>query len=169
MKQKDLNDAWAWARIEAMADGSLDCAARLRMHEAMRRDTDLDLAVSRAAAVRRGLRSMGGPPVPGGLLGRLLAVPSARHGRSWSWSWAAVPASVAVAAVVAVMLYGPRSADEEARLAAVQEFNVAMYYLQKSVAIANRKVEDEVGTGVYGAIAAGRNRLTDERDEETGG
>jgi len=52
MSEKSERSNWAWERIEALADDSLDAADRQRMNEALRADPALSAAVERARAVR---------------------------------------------------------------------------------------------------------------------
>jgi hypothetical protein len=170
-KQKDLSNAWAWSRVEAMADGSLDGPDVERMRVAMQADAELRGAVERAGAITRALGRMPRERVPAGLLSRVLSVPAPRRP---IWSWAAVPAAGLIAAVIGIALYegqafnGAPEPLEDPRLAAVQEFNIAMYYLQKSMAITNEEVEREVENGLLGSIAVSRRHLGNEQDE-TGG
>lgn len=174
MKRMDIDNGWAWGRVEAMADGSLDGAERRRFEQAMENDAALEAAVERARSVRGALRRMSGAPLPAGMLRRLLAVRS-RQSRAWStrsWAWVAVPAAAAVVAVVVGALIVNRPpARPDPRLVAIQEFTIAMGYLQQSMAVASDEVEDQVGSGLLDAFVVSRNYLVNEQDsdKESGG
>jgi hypothetical protein len=54
-------------------------------------------------------------------------------------------------------------------VAAVRDFTVAMAYLQKSAAYTGEEVTGLVSGGLLEALAAGRDSLVDESDDENGG
>ena len=175
MKHEALNDELAWSQIEAMADGSLQGASRARMQEAMRRDPSLDAAVRRAAVLHRELRRSLRPVVPSGLLGRLLDIPGgATTGSRWftapTRTLLGAAAAAAVVAVVAVLTMQPPDAPEELdqRIVALQEFELAMKYLQQSAAITGVEVRDAVGDGVREALIVSRDSIREARQESGG-
>jgi hypothetical protein len=172
MTQRELNEEWAWAQLEAWADGSLTGEARERMTAALAADARLERAAERAVAVHRALRAVRAQPMPRGLRRRLLAIPGeAAHARSF-----AVPAlasAAAAAAVVAAVLWftpePPAPASVDPRVAAAaQDFETAMRYLQKSARITQEHVESAVGTGLRDAFVVSRDALAQQTDE-TGG
>jgi ferric-dicitrate binding protein FerR (iron transport regulator) len=170
MSERKEPSVWAWERIEALADGSLDEADRARMHETMREDARLCAAVERARAVRGALRDLRPPPVPAGLLGRLLNAPFPER-RPRSWLVVAVPAGIAAAAIaVALLVDRPAPPPEDPQVAAMRDFALAMQYLRESAARTNEEVGGIVGGGVLAALEAGRVSVVNhESDDENGG
>jgi anti-sigma factor RsiW len=164
----DLNGEWARTQLEAWADGSLEGESRARMAAAIAADPQLAAAARRAAALHRALRALPHERMPSGLRRRLLAIP-ARSARGWPWfSWPALASAAAAVAVVGVALWlGPDApAPPDERAAAIQEFEVAMRYLQKSARITQGQVTSAVGGGLRDAFAATRQALD---QDETGG
>jgi hypothetical protein len=165
MTDNELTGTWARALVEAWVDGTLSGENRARMAEAIRRDASLKAAVERAASVRRALRSTPAIAVPSRLRGRLLAI-AAPAPRAWRPALAA-----ATVAVVAVAVWLGRSAPEpepDPRVVAIQEFELAMRYLQKSARITRTEITSAVGTGLMEAVSASRAALERDKDE-TGG
>jgi anti-sigma factor RsiW len=168
-----LNEEWAWAQLEAWADGSLTGEARERMAAAIAADARLERAAERAVAVRRALRAVQAQPLPRGLRRRLLAIPG-ESPRADSFKWTVLASGVAAAAVVAAALLwvapeAPTPADVDPRVAAAaQDFETAMRYLQKSARITQEHVESAVGTGLRDAFVVSRDALAQQTDE-TGG
>ena len=172
MTQRDLNEEWAWTQLEAWADGSLTGENRARMAAAIAADPRLKGAAERAVAVRHALRASPPEALPPGLRRRLLAIPArAPHARSF-----ALPAFASAAAAVAVVagvlwlrpdVPAPAPVDPRA-VAAAQDFETAMRYLQKSARITQGHVTRAVGTGLRGAVVVSRDVLAQETDE-TGG
>lgn len=171
MKDRDLSAEWAWTQIEAWADGSLPPESRRRMAAAMVADPRLAAAAERAVAVHRALRAPEPPlPMPAGLRSRLLAIPG-RTTRSRSFALPAFASAAAAAAVVAVALWlrpDPPSPADPRAVAAAQDLEVAMRYLQKSARMTQGQVTTAVGTGLRDAFAATRQALEKDTDE-TGG
>jgi hypothetical protein len=166
MTERDLNHEWARTQLEAWADDSLTGDNRERMATALAADPRLRAAAERARALRRALRASSRAPLPAGLRRRLLAIP----GRS-VWPGVALPAAAAVAlAVVAAATWLRPSPPPEAdqRVVAVQEFELAMRYLQKSARVTQGEVTNAVGASLRDALAASREALAREA-EETGG
>lgn len=160
---------WAWERIEALADDSLDAADRARMNEALREDPALRAAVERARAVRGALRDLRRSPVPAGLLGRLLAAPFPVRRRP-NWLLIAVPAAVAAIAIgVTLFVSRPEREPDAAQLAAMRELALAMRYLQQSMAIAEEEVGGAVTAGLFDAFRAGNVAVGDETSEDENG
>lgn len=159
---------WAWERIEALADDSLDAADRARMNEALREDPALRAAVERARAVRGALRDLRRSPVPAGLLGRLLAAPFPVRRRP-NWALIAAPAAAAAVAIsVALYVSRPQQPDE-AQLRAMRELALAMRYLQRSAVVTEEEVGGAVTAGLLDAFRAGHVAVRDETSEDENG
>jgi anti-sigma factor RsiW len=174
MTQKDLKNEWARLQIEAYVDGSLDAEDRDRMQAAMADNAPLRASVERARAVHGELRRMAGRGTPRGLLWRLLAIPRSSPrpaaGRSWAWLAAPVMAAALVAAV-ALRLGGPAAPltpAPDARAAAVQEFALAMAYLQRSAEVTQRNVNGAVVFGFNEALTVGRDTVLEDESENGG-
>ena len=167
MKQTDLNKEWAWSQIEAMADDSLDGIDLRRMQAVMTDDDRLLAAVERARAMHLGLRQVAQAPIPPGMLWRLLGIAKVRSRRGF---WIAAPVATAMAAVmVALFTTSPQTPPLDEQNVAVQEFTVAMAYLQRSLEFTNEEVTNVVSQGLRDAISVSRNALgDDEIDNETG-
>lgn len=160
---------WAWERIEALADGSLDAADRARMHEALRADPSLRAAVERARAVRSALHDLREARVPAGLLGRLLAAPFPPRRRP-TWVLIGAPAAVAAMAIgIALFVSRPAPEPEDAQTAAVRDFALAMQYLRESAARTNEEVGGIVGGGVLVALQAGHVAVANKDSENENG
>jgi hypothetical protein len=167
MTERDLNEEWARAQLEAWADGTLTRESRERMTAVLAADSQLRAAAERALAVRRALRTGSRAPLPAGLRRRLLAIPGEPV-----WPVVALPAAAGVAAaiVVAALWFRPEAPPLEIdqRAVAVQEFELAMHYLQKSARMTQGEVTSAVGASLRDALAASREALARET-EETGG
>ncbi|HEY7672798.1 MAG TPA: hypothetical protein VIC71_11315 [Gammaproteobacteria bacterium] len=165
----ERTDNWAWERIEALADDSLDAADRARMHEALRNDPRLRAAVERARAVRVGLRSLRGAPVPAGLLGKLLAAPFPVR-RGPNWLLIAAPAAVAAIAIgIALFVNRPEPQPDAAQLAAMRDLTVAMRYLRQSAAVTGEEVGGAVTAGLLDAFRAGHVAVGEQESEDENG
>lgn len=153
----ELDRAWAETQIEAMADGSLSADAEQRMLAAMERDVDLANQVELARAVKRNLGQLGSVPAPRGLLWRLWRIPQSESRRPQiAWAPAGVLAAAVVLALTLNVVFGPQetSSLDQAEIAAVQDFAVAVVYLQKSAVIARNEINEAVGSGVLSALSA---------------
>ena len=154
----ELDRAWAETQIEAMADGSLSADGEQRMRAAMSRDPELAAKVERAVTLQRELRGLADVPVPRGLLRRLWRIPEPAGASHVGGFW--MPAGVLATAVVAALsinvFFGqPDVAPMDAeQVAAVQDFTIAVTYLQKSMVMANNQINEVVGEGVLGALSA---------------
>jgi anti-sigma factor RsiW len=172
MTQRDLNEEWAWTQLEAWADGSLTGESRSRMDAAIAADERLRAAAERAAAVRRALRAASPVSMPRGLRGRLLAIPSrAPRARRSFFVPALTSAATAVAVLVAVLWLSrePAQPPPDPRVvAAARDLETAMRYLQRSAVITQDHVSSAVGSGVRETLAASRNALARETDENGG-
>jgi ferric-dicitrate binding protein FerR (iron transport regulator) len=169
MSEKPERSKWAWERIEAFADDSLDASDRARMHEALRADPSLRAAVERARAVRSTLGDLRRAPVPAGLLGRLLAAPFPERRRR-NWLLIGAPAAVAAIAIgVAVYVTRPPPRPNEAELAAMRELALAMRYLQQSAVTTEEEVGGAVTAGLLDAFRAGNVAVRDETPEDEDG
>ena len=175
MSRADLNSEWAWTQVEAMADGSLRGASRSRMQQAMRLDPKLHAAVGRARFLRRGLQRSTLPSIPGSLLKRLLDIPGGSSiGLHWFASPAKAATSLAVAATIVALAAtlatlrpaGPEAADP--RIVALQEFELAMKYLQKSAAITGEEVGGAVSDGLREALIVSRDSIRETQQEHGG-
>jgi anti-sigma factor RsiW len=171
MTERDLSKEWAWTQLEAWADGSLTGESRARMDAAIAADPRLKGAAERAIAVQRALRASPPAAMPPGLRRRLLAIPrQSTRARSFALPAFASAAAAAVA-VVAVAIWltpePPAPVDPRA-VAAAQDLETAMHYLQKSARITQGHVTSAVGTGLRDAFAVSREALAQDTDE-TGG
>jgi hypothetical protein len=131
-------------------------------------DPKLRAAAERAAAVPRALHAAAPEPVPAGLRRRLLAIPG---GSASPWRAFALPVAAAVAAafVAAVWLRPEPAPPEDPRMvAAAQDLELAMRYLQKSARITEDAVTTAIGSGLRDAVAVSREAIGPENDE-TGG
>jgi anti-sigma factor RsiW len=167
MSERDLGEEWARTQLEAWADGTLPPESRERMAAVLSADPRLRAAAERALAVRRALRASSAPRLPAGLRSRLLAIPGRPTSPSLAWPLAAGAAFSAIAAAV-WLVPGPRPVEPDPRVSAVQEFETAMRYLQKSARTTQGEVTSAVGTGLREALAASREAVARETDE-TGG
>ena len=170
MTQRDLNEEWAWTQLEAWADDSLTGESRARMAAAIAADQRLAAAAERAVAVHRALREAQSSPMPSGLRRRLLAIPSrAPRARRSFFIPALASAAVAAAVIAATLWLKPAEPPPDPRVvAAAQDLETAMRYLQKSAVITQGHVESAIGTGLRDAFATSRDALARETDK-TGG
>ena len=170
MTQRDLSEEWAWTQLEAWADGSLAGESRARMEAAIAADPRLEGAAERAVAVHRALHSSPPMAMPPGLRRRLLAIPGrAPHARSFALpAFASAAAAVAVVAGAIWLRPEPPAPVDPRVVAAAQELEIAMRYLQKSARITQEHVNGAVGTGLRDAFVVSRDALTQDTDE-TGG
>jgi anti-sigma factor RsiW len=172
MTQKDLNDEWAWTQLEAWADGSLTGESRVRMDAAIAADPQLAAAADRAVAVPRALHGAADVRIPSGLRRRLLAIPSRAPRARRAFFVPALASAAAAAAVVAGALWlrpePARPPPDPRVVAAAQDLETAMRYLQKSAVITQGHVTNAVGTGLRDAFAASRDAVARET-EKTGG
>ena len=172
MTQRDLNEEWAWTQLEAWADGSLIGESRARMDAAIAADPRLRAAAERAVAVHRALRAAPALRMPRGLRRSLLAIPSRAPRARRPFFVPALASAAAAAAVVAGVLWlkpQPTEPPPDPRVvAAAQDLETAMRYLQKSAVITQGHVTSAVGTGLRDAFAASRDALARET-EKTGG
>jgi anti-sigma factor RsiW len=172
MTQKDLSEEWAWTQLEAWADGSLTGESRARMAAAIAADPRLGAAAERAVAVHRALRAAPAVSMPRGLRSRLFAIPSQAPRARRSYFVPALASAAVASAVIAAVLWlnlQPTQPPPDPRVvAAAQDLETAMRYLQKSAVITQGHVESAVGTGLRDAFAASREALARET-EKTGG
>jgi anti-sigma factor RsiW len=172
MTQKDLSEEWAWTQLEAWADGSLTGESRARMDAAIAADPRLRAAAERAVAVESALRAASPVHMPRGLRRRLLAIPSQAPRARRSFLIPALASAAAAVAVIAGVLWlqpQPAEPPPDPRLvAAAQDLETAMRYLQKSAVITQGHVTSAVGTGLRDTLAASRNALARETDENGG-
>jgi len=159
----ELDRAWARTQVEAMADRSLSPEAERRMRALMASDPELAAEVERAAMLRQSLRALVRRPAPKGQFRRLWQIPTADRPRAAYWAPASVLATVAAVAVaIGIFRIGPGpSPDDLAREQAMQDFAIAMAYLQKSATMASNEVNEAVGIGVLDAWSIGRGTIRD--------
>ncbi len=163
MGKLDWNNDWAWGQVEAMADDSLADTDRRRMREAMECDSRLLNAVKRARALRRELHRLSRPRAPAGLLKRLLKIPP---GRSAAKIWLVAPVLPVTAAIlVYVVIIRAPLPSIDAEVVAMQEFRLAMSYVQKSAAVTSDEVTDAVRGGLREAFTISRNSVLGENSE----
>jgi len=157
----ELDRTWAKTQIEAMADGSLSAEAARRMRTLMNCDPGIRAEVERARALRLDLKALAGVPVPKGLRRKLWRIPAAERPRRSYWMPAAALASVAAVALGVGLFLEARGPSEEelAREAALQDFAIAMEYLQRSALMARNEVNEAVGSGVMDALAMSRGAI----------
>jgi len=169
MTDQDLNREWARSQIEAWADGSLSGESLERMNAALAADARLKAAADRAVAVRRALRALrasSAERMPAGLRWRLLAIPGAER-RSYWWALPAAAAAVAIVAVALTLRPAPPPTIDQ-RVAAIQDFELAMRYLRDSASLAQSDVTFELGSGLQEALVKSRESL-ERTTDETGG
>ena len=167
MTKSDLEMQWARRQVEAMADGTLRNGDKARMSEAMRRDPALRAAVERAGALRDELGRLQPAPVPPGLLRRLLGIPAPRA-RAWRWLAGSV-AAAAAAGAFAVLLIRPAAPPVDPSVVAMQEFVIAMSYLQKTATYTNQEIREAVGFGLLEVVDVSRNSILDEESRSENG
>jgi len=167
MTDKDLNREWARSQIEAWADGSLTGDSLERMNAALANDGRLRAAAERAVSVHRALRESSAERMPSGLRRRLLAIPGAERRTTYWWALPAAAAAVAIVAV-AVSLRPAAPPPIDPRVAAVQDFELAMRYLRDSAALTRLEVSTKLGAGLQEALVTSRESL-ERATDETGG
>ncbi len=120
--------------------------------------------------LRRELRRLPNPPVPAGMLRHLLEIPSGREPR---WRRALVPAlPVFIAAVVLALIVRQPPPEDDPSVVALQEFRLAMSYVQRGAAVTNEEISDAIETGLreaYGisrGSVLGEDRRSDEGDQD---
>jgi hypothetical protein len=102
----------------------------------------------------RELRRLAQVPVPAGLLRRLLAIPSDRKP---AWRWLLAPAVPAAVAAIAIVLVARQPLPEEDPSAvALQEFRVAMSYVQRGATVTNEELSNALQTGLREAYGISR-------------
>jgi hypothetical protein len=168
MTDQDLSREWARSQIEAWADGSLAGESLERMHSALANDARLRAAAERAVAVRRALRDSPGASMPAGLRLRLLAIPG-NPSRTWFVALPAMASALAAAIVGAVFLLRPDAPPPiDQRVAAVQDFELAMRYLRDSASVTQTEVTATVGARLRDALVTSRESL-ERSTKENGG
>jgi len=160
MKKVNQHSDWAWKQIEAMADDSLIGADNRRMRQAMTHDPRLYDAVERASALRRKLRRLPKPQIPAGLRRHLLTIPSSRP---LAKIWFVAPVIPAIAAIVAyvVIVRTPLPSTDPGTVA-LQEFRLAMSYVQKGAVVTNEEISNVVTNSLREAFAISRSSVLGE-------
>jgi hypothetical protein len=155
MNGKELDRTWAWSQVEAYTDGSLKGEDRERMQRVLSSDIALAGAVDRAGQLRISLTRIRLPGPPRGLLGRLLAVPARRR----PLQFLAAPLGTLAIALIVALIVSTRPTPEDQTTRAVEEFALAMSYLQRSAEITRNKMGDRVGSGLVSALTVSRQSL----------
>lgn len=172
MSEIELETEWAWSQVEAMADGSLAADDQRRMRAAMRERPALRAAVDRARLLERELKRLGRASVPESLARRLAEIPGPARARSAWTTWgvpAAAAATGAVVAMVSLLALQQVSQPDTERELAMQEFRLAMSYLQRSAAMTGDDVTRELTNGLREALAVGRSAVLDTGTESQNG
>jgi hypothetical protein len=171
----NLESQWAWSRVESMADRSLSADEQRRMRDAMAVDRELNRAVQDAIALRRELKGLARVPKSTALRRRLLDIANdGQRPASWirlSATWATGFAAAAALAVAAFVLLRtapqdaapPEVAQTKTPDEAIEDFVIAMTYLQKSATIANAEVTAAVGGSLHEALSASRDTEREQR------
>jgi hypothetical protein len=89
------------------------------------------------------------------LLGRLLAVPARRR----PLQFLAAPLGTLAIAFIVALIVSTRPTPEDQTTRAVEEFALAMSYLQRSAEITRNKMGDRVGSGLVSALTVSRQSL----------
>jgi len=176
----DLEAQWAWSRVEAMADGGLSRNERRRMLAAMAADPELARAVQAATALRRELTRLAHVATPPGLRRRLLGIPGdARRTAPWirpAAAWAVGLAGVATVVAALALLHArpeqeplPEVARTKEQAEAIEDFTLAMKYLQKSAALASAEVTTAVGGSLHDALNREANHEQKRERRKNGG
>ena len=167
----ELDRSWAESQIEAMADDSLSAEAKKRMTAAMQRDPALAKRVEQARALRAALRGIQSPPVPKGLFLKLWRIPvNERQAYGGFWKPAGVLATVLIAVLGANLYWQtPEPAIDPEQAAAIQDFAIAVAYLQKSAVMARNEINETVGSTVLSALAASQGMIDQTSDRNAEG
>jgi anti-sigma factor RsiW len=157
----ELDRAWATTQFEAMADDSLSPQAKRRMLALMASDPGIAREVRQARALRHQLKGLSRAPVPRRLLSQLWRIPSAERPARSYWAPAGMLATLAVAVLgLNLLLTEPGLSPQElARQDAVQDFAIAVAYLQRSADLAQFEVNEAVADSVRGAVAVSRQAM----------
>jgi hypothetical protein len=176
MTSRQRPDPWAWDQIEAAADASLSAEELRRFERAAARDPQLAAAAERARTIREQLRRMPHARVPRGLLGRLWGIPASGHtptrAQRARWTRRLIGPAVAagLATIVVTLLLRPDPVERDQRAAAIEDFALAMAYLQRSATIAGNEVHGRVRRGVIDAYTLSREALLEaDANDENGG
>lgn len=163
---RKLESEWARSQIEAYVDGSLAGEDAARMRAALEKDRSLAAAVERARHVRSELRALPEPSAPRGLLWRLLVIPGAPR---TPWLWATAPLMAGALAVgVVLWVAEPPAPPRDERAVAIQEFQVAMTYLQRTAEVTRDEVGGALLHGISEALTVGRDAMLDDESENGG-
>ncbi|MGI9259787.1 MAG: hypothetical protein ACR2QQ_13210 [Gammaproteobacteria bacterium] len=115
--------------------------------------------------LRRELRRLPKPPAPPGLLRRLLSIPSDQKP---AWRWALVPTVPIIAGVIVVALVVRQPEPvEDPSVIAMQEFQLAMSYVNRGAIATNDELTDAFELGLREAYGISRGSvLGQERVDE---
>jgi hypothetical protein len=157
-----LENEWAWSQIEVYVDDGLDDVDAARMRTALAEDRRLADALERARRVRAVLRALPTSAPRLGMLWRLLGIP---RGADMPWLWATAPVAAGALAVgVALWVTAPSSSALDERAIAIQEFRIAMTYLNRTAEVTRNEVGDALVYGFGEALTVGRGVLDEESE-----
>ena len=116
--------------------------------------------------LQRELRRLSTPPAPPGLLRRLLSIPS---GQKPAWRWALVPAVPIIAGAIAVALIVRQPEPvEDPSVIAMQEFQLAMSYVNRGAVATNDELTDAFELGLREAYGISRGSVLGEGQPDEG-
>ncbi|MDX1562187.1 MAG: hypothetical protein R3305_04640 [Gammaproteobacteria bacterium] len=157
----ELDEQRIESQIEAYADGSLEADAKRRIEQLMRDDPSLARRVEQARALRRELRKLGRAPVPRGLRSRLMRIAKPAPSPGIGLIPAAGLAAVATIAFGLGFFASQPLVSLDPNTRAINDFQIAMAYLQRSAVLTQGELNDAVGYGMRNAFAVSRDALTD--------
>ncbi len=176
MDRTTLETEWARSQVEAMADRSLTGADLARMERLLEADPSLRAELTEAEDVLSSLRAARLPAPPRGLLWRLWSqAPAAagpKTGRAGLWSGVPAMSAGVFATAAIVFLFGTlvQRMPDPRQQAAIQDFAVAMNYLQRTAILARDEVGQQVGQGLATALSVSASTLAeDNQDNDTNG
>jgi hypothetical protein len=131
------------------------------MRGLMTEDATLRVAVEDAIALRRALRRLPGKPPGWSLALNLLRIPNRAGGtpRARPVTWAAAAACCAALIVVLLVRSPTEPATTDPRVAAVQDFELAMAVVQRSAGLTRSEVTEVVGSELQDALVTSRAAL----------
>ena len=116
--------------------------------------------------LRRELRRLASPPVPPGLLRRLLSIPSDQE-PAWRWALVAAVPIVAGLLIVGLVIRQPETVEDPSVLA-MQEFRLAMSYVNRSAVATNDELTDAFELGLREAYGISRGSVLGEERVDQG-
>jgi hypothetical protein len=163
MTSRQRPDPWAWDQIEAAADASLSAEELRRFERAAARDPQLAAAAERARTIREQLGRLWGIPASG-------HTPTRAQRARWTRRLIGPAVAAGLATIVVTLLLRPDPVERDQRAAAIEDFALAMAYLQRSATIAGNEVHGRVRRGVIDAYTLSREALLEaDANDENGG